>query len=308
MTVLAGIRVLDLSLFQSGPICGMLLGDMGAEVVRIEPPDRAPDRHWGLLGPDGESLSYKLFGRNKKGITLRFERPEGKGILAELVKRSDVVLHSFSPGSHKGKALSYKRLRSTNHSIVVAAISDFGQNGPDSRLLGSDYTAQARSGGMTRNGLLEHGSPNASISGGFAAATHAALGVVMALYHREITGKGQLIDISVFDAALFAAQCMRALVPYEDLATHRQAGNKGFFPYHGCFEARDGWVCLSVTTNGMWKRLLNAINRKDLASNPRLMRDDGIRSDKAGEIGQAIAEWLLPRGLSAQREDDHPET
>jgi crotonobetainyl-CoA:carnitine CoA-transferase CaiB-like acyl-CoA transferase len=122
----------------------MLLGDMGAEVIRIEEPEGAPDRSWGLLGPDGETLSYKIVGRNRKGITLRVGKPEGKKIFHELVKKSDVVLHNFTPGTSIAEELDYERLKKINPAIIVAAISGFGKNGPDSKLICFDHIAQAR--------------------------------------------------------------------------------------------------------------------------------------------------------------------
>lgn len=125
MKVLAGIRVLDLSRFQSGPVCGMLLGDMGAEVIRIEEPEGAPDRSWGLLGPDGETLSYKIVGRNRKGITLRLNKPEGQKIFDELIIKSDVVLHNLTPGKSITGQLDYGRLKELNPAIITAAISVF---------------------------------------------------------------------------------------------------------------------------------------------------------------------------------------
>ncbi len=98
MGVLDGIRVLDLSRFQSGPVCGMFLGDMGPEVIRIEEPEGPLTGHWGVLGPDGGTLSYKIVGRNRKGITLRLDKPKGQKIFDELIKKSDVVLHNFHSG------------------------------------------------------------------------------------------------------------------------------------------------------------------------------------------------------------------
>lgn len=300
MGVLAGIRVLDLSRFQSGPVCGMLLGDMGAEVIRIEEPEGAPDRSWGLLGPDGETLSYKIVGRNRKGITLRLDKSEGQRILYELVKKSDVVLHNFTPGTSVAEKVSYERLKEVNSAIIVAAISGFGQNGPDSKLVCFDHIAQARSGGMILTGFPGDPPLKTTITyNDLGAGTYAALGIVTALYHRERTGKGQLVDVSLFDVAFFATQCMGALLLYKVYGEiRRQVGNRGFHSYLGCFEAKDGWVFLSGTTNPIWKRLAKAIGREDMANDPKFGQNDMVRFDNADFIDQVIQEWVAQRTVA----------
>ena len=300
MGVLAGIRVLDLSRFQSGPVAGMLLGDMGAEVIRIEEPEGAPDRSWGLLGPDGETLSYKVVGRNRKGITLRINKPEGEKIFDELVKKSDVVLHNFTPGTSMAEKVSYERLREVNPAIIVAAITGFGQNGPDAKLVCFDHIAQARSGGMILTGFPGDPPLKTTITyNDLGAGVFAAFGIVMALYHRERTGKGQFIDVSLFDIAFFATQCMGTLLLYKVYdEIRKQVGNRGFHSYLGCFEAKDGWVFLSGTTNPIWKRLMQAIGREDMANDPKLSQNDMVRFDNADLIDQVIKEWVSQRTVN----------
>jgi crotonobetainyl-CoA:carnitine CoA-transferase CaiB-like acyl-CoA transferase len=297
MSVLKGIRVLDLSRFQSGPVCGMILGDMGAEVIRIEEPEGGPDRSWGLLGPDKETLSFKIVGRNRKAITLRIDKPEGQKIFHALVKKSDVVLHNFTPGAPITEQLSYERLKEINSAIIVAAISGFGHNGPDSKLVCFDHIAQARSGAMILNGFP--GDPPLKTTVTYndqGAGTYAALGIAMALFHRERTGKGQFIDVSLFDTAFFATQCMGALLLYKVYGEIRtQVGNRGFHSYMGCFRARDGWIFLSGSTNPIWKRLARAIGREDMANDPKFNQNDMVRFDRADQIDEVIKEWVAQR-------------
>ena len=298
MRVLDGIRVLDLSRFQSGPVCGMLLGDMGAEVIRIEEPEGAPDRKWGLLGPDGETLSYKIVGRNRKGITLRLNTSEGKEIFKELVKRSDVVLHNFTPDTSIAAEVSYERLKNVNPSIIAAAISGFGQHGPDAKLVCFDHIAQARSGGMILTGFPGDPPLKTTITyNDISAGLYAVIGILLALYHREKTGMGQDIDVSLFDAAFFSTQCMGALLLYEVYGTIRkQVGNLGFHSYIGCFQAKDGkWVLFSGTTNAIWKRLTRAIGREDMASDSRFSSNDMVRFDNAELINPILEEWVAQR-------------
>jgi CoA:oxalate CoA-transferase len=300
MGVLGGIRIIDLSRFQSGPVAGMLLGDMGAEVIRIEEPEGGPDRSWGLLGPDGETLSYKIVGRNRKGITLRLNNPEGEKIFNELVKKSDVVLHNFTPGASIAEKVSYERLQEANPSIIVAAITGFGQNGPDARQVCFDHIAQARSGGMILTGFPGDPPLKTTVTyNDIGAGIYAALGIVMALYHRERTGKGQFIDVSLFDVAFFATQCMGSLLLYKVYGEiRRQVGNRGFHSYLGCFEAKDGWVFLSGTTNPIWKRLAGAIGREDMANDPKFNQNDMVRFDHADLIDQVVKEWVAQRTVA----------
>ncbi len=298
--VLTGIRVLDLSRFQSGPVGGMLLADMGAEVIRIEEPEGAPDRSWGLLGPDGETLSYKIVGRNRKGITLRLNKPKGLKILKELVKKSDVVLHNFTPGTSVADKLSYEKLKEVNPAIIVAAISGFGHNGPDAQLVCFDHIAQARSGGMILTGFPGDPPLKTTIThNDIGAGSYAALGILMALYHRERTGKGQFIDVSLFDVAFFATQCMGTLLLYKVYGEiRRQVGNRGFHSYLGCFQAKDGWIFLSGTTNPIWERLARAIGREDMAKDPKFNQNDMVRFDHADLIDPVIQEWIGQRTVA----------
>ena len=295
--VLEGIRVLDLSRFQSGPVCGMLLGDMGAEVIRVEEPEGAGDRSWGLLGPDGETLSYKIVGRSRKGISLRLNTEEGMKIFGELVKHSDVVLHNFTPGTKLAEKLSYDQLRGINPGIIVAGISGFGQNGPDAKLVCFDHNAQARSGGMILTGFPGDPPLKTTITyNDISAGQCAALGIVLALYHRERTSLGQAVDVSLFDMAVFATQCMGALLLYQVYGEIRkQVANRGFHSYIGIFEAKDGWVLITGTTNPIWKRLTKAIGREDMASDPKFAKNDMVRFDNADLIDGVLKEWMAQR-------------
>ncbi len=298
MSALDGVRVLDLSRFQSGPVCGMVLGDMGAEVIRIEEPGGAPDRSWGLLGPDGETLSYKIVGRNRKGITLRLNTPEGKEIFGELVKRSDVVLHNFTPGTSMATEMSYDRLKKANRAVIVAGISGFGQNGPDAKLVCFDHVAQARSGGMVLTGFPGDPPLKTTITyNDISSGLSTAVGILLALYHREKTGLGQSIDVSLFDMAFFSTQCMGALLLYEVYGEIRkQVGNLGFHSYLGCFRAKDGrWVIILGATNSIWRRLTRAIGREDMANDPRFSVNDMVRFDNAKLIDPVIEEWVSQR-------------
>jgi CoA:oxalate CoA-transferase len=296
MRPLEGIRVLDLSRFQAGPLCGMLLADMGAEVIRIEAPEGAPDRTWGQLGPDGETLLFKIIGRNKKGITLNQDLPEGKEIFRELVKRADVLLHNFTPGAPMAKEINYERLKEVNPSIIVAAVSGYGQTGPDAENPCFDGVAQARAASMVMNGfpgdpICKTGLPYIDVSSGL----FATIGVLLALYHREKQGAGQAVDVSLFDTAFFATQSVGTLLLYQlSGEVRKHIGNRGFHSFNGCFKARDGSVQISTATNSIWKRFMRAIGREDMISDPRF-QNDMDRFYRADLIDSMIKDWFETR-------------
>jgi crotonobetainyl-CoA:carnitine CoA-transferase CaiB-like acyl-CoA transferase len=296
MGPLDGIRVLDLSRFQACPLCGMFLADMGAEVIRIEPPEGAPDRKWGQLGPDGETLLYKIVSRNKKAITLNLNRSEGKEIFYELIRHSDILLHNFTPGAPISKEINYERLKELNALIIVAAVSGYGQFGPEAENPCFDSVAQARSGSMVINGfpgdpLLKTGIPYIDVSSGLCA----ALGVLLALYYREKSGRGQAIDVSLFDTAFFATQSVGTLLLYIlSGEIRKQIGNRGFHSFNGCFKTKDRWVQIATPTNSIWKRFLRVIGREDMAHDPRF-KNDMDRFYNADLIDPIIGEWVGQR-------------
>jgi len=296
METLSGVLVLDLSRFQACPLCGMVLADMGAEVIRIEPPGGAPDRTWGQLGPDGETLLYKVVARNKKGITLDLKATEGKDIFKDLISRADVILHNFTPGAPIGRDMNYESLKKINPAIIVAALSGYGQTGPDADAPCFDGTAQARAGSMPLNGFpgdppIKPGLPYIDVTSGLCA----AIGVLLALYHREKTGQGQSIDVSLFDTALFATQSVGTLLLYHLFGEIRsRIGNRGFHSFNGCFKAKDNWIVVATATNSIWKRFMRAIERDDMADDPRF-RTDMDRFNAAHLIDPIVSAWVGER-------------
>lgn len=296
MKPIQGIRILDLSRFQACPLCGMLLADMGAEVIRIEPPEGAPDRTWGQLGPDGETLLFKVVGRNKKCITLNLKASEGKEIFRDLVKRSDIVLHNFTPGAPISKEINYSSLKEINDSIIVAAVSGYGQSGPDANHPCFDGTAQARSGSIPLNGFpgdppIKPGIPFIDVATGFCA----TIGVLAALLHRQQTGQGQEVDVSLFDTAAFTTQSVGSLMLYQLYGELRnQIGNRGYHSFNGLFKAEDGWVMVSTATNHIWKRFVTALGKKEMADDPRY-QTDMHRFREVDSIHEALNGWFEKR-------------
>ncbi len=290
------VRVLDMSRFAAGPICSMVLADMGAEVIRIEPPEGSADRFFALLGPDGENLMFKAWGRNKKGITLRLDTPKGLIIFKQLVKLSDVIIHNFVSGSKIAEELAYENLSKINPRIIVASVSGYGQYGPYAKKNCFDYNTQARSGSMVLNGFpngppIKTSVPYVDFSSGIAT----ALGIVLALYYREIKGIGQAVDVALFDIACAINQSLATLMLYKVYGeTRERLGNSGFSTYMCCARAKDGMVMITPTTDAIWQRFIEAIGRRDISSDPRFKHDlDRYHNTKY--IDSIVDEWTRER-------------
>ncbi|MBU2547165.1 MAG: CoA transferase [Proteobacteria bacterium] len=292
-SVLENIRVLDFSRFIAGPYCGMLLADMGAEVIRIDRPGGEEDRTIGLVAPNGENLIFPCYARNKKGITLNlFSNDHGSAILADLVRQSDVVLHSFSPEAAKMAGLIYENLAGINPKIIVTAISCFGSTGPYANRTGFDFIAQAMSGAMKIGGYPDKPpirafmNPNDHGTGAIA-----AFGTMVALRHRDQTGEGQLVDLSLMQTAM--TYVMPMISEAEVLGRIRPfIGNRSV--YMGptdLYQCKDGYVFVATVMNSLWRRLARLIGHEELIDDPDL-QTDYQRYENRDRIDPLVAEWI----------------
>lgn len=298
--LLHGIRVLDFSRYKAGPTCGQMLGDMGAEVIRIERPGGEDDRQLSPFAA-GEQSSYLMFtARNKKGITLNLRKQKGKELLEELVKRSDVVIENFGPDVNKRLGLDYESLKKIKSDIIVMSLSAFGQYGPYASRIGFDAIAQAVSGLMWISGFPQGLPMKPGINFiDTASGVYGALGVLYALYHRERTGEGQSVDVSLLDSAVSFMESVPA--EYEVANEIRpQVGNAHTYsgPYDA-YKAKDGYFFLGVVGNTIWKRLIKMMGREELASDPRFKSDyDRARP----ESRQFFTDWF--NGWAAEQAVD----
>ncbi len=290
---LDGIRVIDLGRFIACPFCGMLLADLGAEVIRVERPGGGPDRTMGLLTPWGDSYSYINQNRNKKCITLNFERnARAKEILNALIKQADVLIENFSPEAAKAFGITYENLKSIKPDIVFAHVSAFGPSGPYSHRLGFDQIGKAMSGAMSVSGFPGQPTKEQAPHVDYFTAGLTALGVVSAIYHRERTGEGQMIDTALLQSALtFMAP---TLGEWEIGGIRRvQTGNRT--PWLGpsdLYKTKDGrWIMLAIITNGIWRRFCNFIGREDLANDPRF-HNDLARWEHHEIIDSVVSDWV----------------
>lgn len=297
--ILEGIRVLDFCRYISGPYAGLLLADMGAEVIRVERPGGEEDRKLGPFAPNGESLGVMNQARNKKGITLNLQTKRGKGLLAELVKRSDAVIENFGLGGKEMMGLDYESLKASNPGVILLSISGFGSYGPHAGRLAFDPVAQAASGAMSFTGFpggppTRSGVPWVDFSTG----VYGALGVVLALYHRQKTGMGQMIDLALMDAAISFVAGFSLPAEYKLRGEIRQPmGNHSYYNLSDCFQAKDGWVFISLIGDNLFRRFARMLNREDWISDPR-SKDNSIRFQHRHLFNPAIAGWVQDKTVA----------
>lgn len=290
--VLEDIRVLDFARFIAGPYCGMLLADMGAEVIRIDRPGGEEDRTTGLTASNGENLSFPNYARNKKGITLDvFDKDHGRKILTDLVKRSDVVLHSFSPEAARRAGLIYEDLVKINPRIIVTAISCFGSSGPYADRTGFDSIAQAMSGAMKIGGFPDKPPIRAFVNPmDHGTGAIAAFGTLVALRHRDQTGEGQLVDLALFQTAL--TYVVPFIAEAEVLGRLRPIiGNRSaYLGPTDLYRCKDGYVFIATIMNSLWRRLARIIGHEELIDDPDL-QTDFERYENRDRIDPLVAEW-----------------
>jgi len=268
---LTGFRVLDLSRVLAGPYCTMLLGDLGAEVIKVERPGTGDDtRAWGPPFAGGESAYYVCANRNKKSITVNLKSPTGQHIIRRLAGVSDVLVENFKVGELAQLGLGYDQLAALNPQVVYCSITGYGQTGPDSDLPGYDFIIQGRGGvmsitGESRGEPMKVGVAIVDITAGLFAAN----AIQAALLARVRTGRGQAIDISLLDAQV----AWLANVASNYLVSGQRPGRFGnahptIVPYQS-FRARDGFFCLAVGNDGQWHKLCHLLGRPELADDPR---------------------------------------
>ena len=285
---LAGIRVLDLSRILAGPWCGMVLADLGAEVIKVEHPGRGDDtRDWGLRVGNTETAYFNSVNRNKRSIGLDLQTPEGQEIVRELAKKSDVVIQNFKFGGIDKLGLGYEALREINPGLVYCSISGYDRTGPEAARPGSALVVQGEAGLMALNGEadqppLKFGVAAVDLFTGM----YSAQAVLAALYEREKTGTGRHIEMALFDCGLMitAYYGLEALLMGEDPPRYGNA-HPSIVPY-GVFDAEDGPLVITVGNNSQFARFCtDVIERPDLAADERF---------KTNILRSANREVLMP--------------
>jgi len=280
---LSGIKIVDLTSALSGPYCAMLLGDMGAEVIKIEEP-KAGDMNR-KSGPfiKGEGAYFLYANRNKKSITLNLQEEKGRAILYQLVKDADIFIENFRPRVKERLRIDYATLREMNPRLIYCSISGFGQTGPWAERPGFDQIAQGMSGLMSVTGFPESGPTRVGVAiGDSVTGIFAAYGILSALYEREKSGLGQFIETSLLEGlvALLGFQAAKYFSSGE--TPLRQGNDHATFAPYGTFRTKDGHINIAAGTPNMWEKLCVVLGVDDLRNDPRFQTNpDRVKNKEA---------------------------
>jgi crotonobetainyl-CoA:carnitine CoA-transferase CaiB-like acyl-CoA transferase len=271
---LTGVKVIELAHIMAGPICGLMLADMGADVIKIEKvPDGDDTRRMVPPTMDGESAAFMILNRNKRGVSLNLKSPGGKAVLEKMLTTADVVIENYRPGTMERFGLGYETLHKLNPALIYCQVTGFGRTGPYANRAGFDLIAQGLSGIMSVTGEgagrqpVKAGPPITDISAGILA----AMGVLAAYVHRLKTGEGQLVDTSLLEAGVTTTYWQSAIC----LATGKSPGAIGSAhplsaPYQAV-QTQDGWINIGAANQANWKRLVEVIGKPKLAEDPRFL-------------------------------------
>jgi formyl-CoA transferase len=293
---LAGVRVLELGSLIAGPFCAKTLADFGAEVIKIEPPGEGDAlRRWRRMR-NGVSLWWQVQSRNKKSVTADLRRPEGQEIVRALAARSDIVIENFRPGALENWNLGWEQLSAANPKLVMVRVSGYGQSGPYRDRPGFAAIAEAFGGLRYVTGYPDRPPvrPNLSI-GDTLASLHGVIGALLALYHIKNGGRGQVIDVALYESVF---NVMESLLPEYDAQGYVRERSGSALPGiapSNLYPCRDGsYVLIAGNADSLYRRLMSAIGREDLRDEPALAKNDG-RAAQMARIDAAIAEWTSRR-------------
>lgn len=301
MQPLNGIRVLDLSRVLAGPYCTMVLGDLGAEVIKVESPEGDETRGWGPPFRGGESAYYLCVNRNKRSIVLNFKTEEGHKIIHELIKRSDVLVENFRPGTLARFSLDFESASAINPNLIYCSITGFGQTGPLRDKPGYDFMIQAMGGLMSITGGPE-GEPmkvGVAVADLFAG-QNAVIAILAALHARTQKGMGQQLDISLFDSQVgMLANVASNYLISGNLPKRYGNAHANIVPYQS-FQASDAWFVVAVGNDKQFERLCDVVGNRELVSDTRFVtnasrveyRDELITFLKPIFLEKTAGEWL----------------
>ena len=294
---LDGIRVLEVGTLISGPFAARLLGDMGAEVIKIEPPGSPdPIRTWGQAEVDGHHFFWTVHARNKKCITLNLRAPRGRELFLDLAEQTDIIVENFRPGTLEKWNLGYDVLHERNPGIVLVRVSGYGQTGPDAGKAGYASVAEAVSGLRHMNGFPGGPPPRLALSlGDTLAGMFAAQGALAALYRRTVTGEGQVVDVALTEACLAVQE---STIPDYDAGgvIRGPSGTRleGIAPSNIYRTANGSWVVIAANQDTVFRRLCAVMDQPELATDERFI-DHVARGRNQDAIDAIIGEWAAQR-------------
>lgn len=287
---LSGIRVLDFGRYIAGPYCAMLLADFGAEVIRIERRYGGEDRTIAPITSHGEGPMFIGLNRNKKSITLDPAAPGSREIKKRLIESADIVLANLPVDVLQKLAIDYESLKAIKPDIIFTRISTFGPDGPYAKRVGFDSVIQAMSGAMSLTGFPGPPVRSAVAFEDFGTALHAAFGTMVALFERQKTGRGQIVDASLLATGVTFMQVLLA-ERYVTEVIRQQQGNTSFHVAPAdTYPTKDGWIFVQAMGQPMFKRWARVVGRPDLIDDPRLT-DDQRRADHHAIVTEAMTAW-----------------
>jgi formyl-CoA transferase len=296
---LSDLRVLELGTLLAGPFCGQLLGDMGAEVIKIEPPGQGdPMRAWGRQAAGEPSLWWPVVGRNKKAVTLDMRQPEGQALFKEMVKNTDFVLENFRPGTMEKWNCGWEELRKINPRLIMIRVSGYGQTGPYSHRAGFGAIGEAMGG--LRYVVGDPSTPPSRMGisiGDELAATFACLGALSALHYREQTGEGQVVDSALYEAVL---NMMESLITEYDKTGYIRERTGAILPNvapSNVYPTADGLVLIAANQDTVFGRLCEAMGQPELAKDARYISHQA-RGSNQKQLDGLVGHWT--GGLSTK--------
>jgi formyl-CoA transferase len=289
---LTGLRLIEMGQLLAGPFCGQLMADFGAEVIKIEQPKLGdPMREWGREKSGGKSLWWPVVARNKKSITLNARVPEGQEIIRQLVKKSDFLLENFRPTTMEKWNLGYEQLAAINPGIIMIRVSGYGQTGPYSPKAG--YAAVGEAMGGLRYVVGDPSTPPSRVGislGDTSAATYACMGALMALHHRHVTGRGQVVDSAIYESVL---QLMESLITEYDKVGYIRERTGSILPNvapSNVYPAKDGNFLIAANQDTVFRRLAEAMGQPELGTDAKYATHTA-RGQRQKELDDLIGEW-----------------
>jgi formyl-CoA transferase len=290
---LTGIRVVELGNFIAGPFAGQLLGDWGADVVKVESPgDGDPMRHWGVTTDDGDSLWWPTIARNKRSVTADMRTDEGRSFVRALLDSADIAIENFRPGRMDEWGLDYESLSTTNPGLILVHVSGYGQTGPRAAEAGFGSIGEAMGGVRYTTGDPDRPPARCGISlGDSLAAVHAVMGALAALHERHDSGKGQEVDVAIYEAVASLMESTMADFTVGGVTRQRSGGTlPGVAPANAYPTADGSEILIAGNADGVFRRLCTAMGRPELADDPRYV-DHGSRGANSVELDALVADW-----------------
>ena len=293
---LTDIRMIEMGQLIAGPFCGQLFADMGADVIKVEPPEKGdPMRTWGR---EGYPLWWKVCARNKRCITANLREEEGQNIIKQLVREADFVLENFRPGTMERWGLSYEDLKKINPKIIMIRVSGYGQTGPYSKRPGYASVGEAMGGVRYLMGDPDRKPSRAGISlGDTLAATYATVGALAALHHREKTGEGQVIDASIYESVLTVMESLISEHTVEGFTRERSGSYLPAIAPSNIYDGSDGMVIIAANQDNIFGRMSKAMGMPELKDNPRYATHVARGANQI-ELDEIISDWAKDKTIA----------